>query len=217
MRIAWQQKTSRYFGKGRSVMQRPSAKRGSLRRGSLLVESALSAVIIATVIISVAQLLALSARQQRQTQQRQLALETAANLLDQAYALPWDELDTAHVSALQLPNEVERQLPGVTLQASVVEAPGSATTEPLDRQTVRRLEIRVSWFPTVQSPSETVQLRAWRFARTPSASPALSAPAPPAVTAIRAEKMTGTNRVVADGGLLSHDWTGVNLRREMVP
>jgi len=183
----------------------------------LLVESALSAVIIATVIISVAQLLALSARQQRQTQQRQFALETAANLLDQAYALPWDELDTAHVSALQLPNEVERQLPGVTLQASVVEVPGSATTEPSDRQTARRLEIRVSWFPVVQGPSETVQLRAWRFARTPSASPALPAPASPAVSAIRAEKATGTNRFAADGGLLSHDWTEVNLRREMVP
>jgi len=205
--------------KSRIVTRRPSAQRVSLRRGSLLMESALSAVIIATVIISVAQLLALSARQQRQTQQRQLALETAANLLDQAYALPWDELDTAHVSALQLqlPNEVERQLPGVTLQASVVEVPGSATTEPSDRQTARRLEIRVSWFPVVQGPSETVQLRAWRFARTPSASPALSAPASPAVSAIRAEKMRGTNRFAADGGLLSYDWTEVNLRREMAP
>lgn len=168
---------------------RHTSRRSAARRGSLLVEAALSAAIVATVIIAVAQLLALVVQQQRQLQQRQLALETVANLLDQAYALPWDQLSESGLATLRLPSEVETRLPGAALRAQVLDIPNEGTTERSVIQSARRIEIGLQWFPASRTTAESVQLQAWRFP--------LSAPSTPNTAENTGRSSQGTDDLTA--------------------
>jgi len=134
------------------------------RRGSLLLEATIAAVLIAAVLIGVAQLLAVTAVQQRDFDRQQLATQTVANVMEDVAARPWDELasdEGGDFTAMELPAAVTERLPDARLEMAATDVGADEAEAALP---ARRIVIQLDWINSAGMRVEPVTLTAWRFA-----------------------------------------------------
>jgi type II secretory pathway pseudopilin PulG len=120
------------------------------RRGFTVLETlaALGALAAATVLVAEVALWSLGERSRNAA--RHDALECAANVLESARTLPWDDLTPEWAAGQRLPEELARRLPGGKLTVRV--EPEAA------RPRTRRVTVEVGWDPTKDAPAGPVRL-----------------------------------------------------------
>jgi hypothetical protein len=102
-----------------------------------------------------------AARQRRATQQRLIAIQEAASLMERATAIDWDKLDPESAGRLRLSPEAARWLPGGEAEIRLDDMPGTPVA--------KRLTVRVRWQPAGHAaqedkpPPQSVQLAGWRY------------------------------------------------------
>jgi hypothetical protein len=115
---------------------------------------ALGVIMIAAVLLT--QLLATAAHQRRLGNERRLALEEAANRLERAALLPWDQLTAENIQRRQLQTAVQQALADAKLTAAV-------TDEQAGPVAARRIDVSLTWRNSAGVTVEPVTLSAWRF------------------------------------------------------
>lgn len=124
------------------------------RNGSLLLEVCLAVTLLAVALVSVAQLLALAARQSRETRWRSVATQEVANVTERVMALPWSKTTTDQLDAVSVPNTA-LELPDPTLAIEAIDV-----TEP---RVGKQIRISLSYRNTAGLPVEPVTMVAWKF------------------------------------------------------
>jgi hypothetical protein len=104
----------------------------------------------------IAELVTITARQQRGVDRRVVASQEAANVLDDLRRSPWEELTSERAARLKLSPLAEQALPGGTLTVAVVDE-----DQP---RPARRLDVRVAWQGKDGASEQAVELSGWRFA-----------------------------------------------------
>ena len=124
------------------------------RRGALLIEAGIAAALVAVAMVAVAQLLAVSAVQERALDQRRVAAQEAANVLETVLVRPWEELTAEQFKELKLSAEAMKRLPDGQMQCDV---------DLLSEQPpVKKLVAEASW-RNQAGERERVRLCAWKF------------------------------------------------------
>lgn len=135
-----------------------SSRRSTLfHRGFTMTETLVSLGVLAALMLAVAQLGYLVLSERLRLAARQEALETAANTLEAAQALPWDELTPAWARQQRLPESLASRLHDGRLTVQVAPEPG--------RPHARRTTVTVQWRLDDGKPVQPVQLVAVRSAR----------------------------------------------------
>jgi hypothetical protein len=91
-----------------------------------------------------------SVRHRSRMASRYLALELAANVLEEAQAVPWDALTHEWAESQSIAHDLVGELPEGKLTAYV---------EPLeDQKSVKRVRVQLSWTPHEGAGTHTVRL-----------------------------------------------------------
>jgi hypothetical protein len=109
---------------------------------------ALGTLALAMVLVAEVSLQSLGERRRSST--RQDAVECAANVLESARALPWEELTPEWAAGQRLPEHLGQRLPGGKLTVRVEPEAGRPHT--------RRVTVEVSWERTKEGPAGPVRL-----------------------------------------------------------
>ena len=125
------------------------------RNGSMLLEVSLAVMLLAVALVAVAQLLAVAARQRRETRWRTVATREVANITEQVMALPWNQTSTENFSTVAL-HDTTQTLLDATLEVEVTDV-----TEPRE---AKRIRISLAYRNTADLPVEPITLVAWKFA-----------------------------------------------------
>jgi type II secretory pathway pseudopilin PulG len=156
--------TSSLAGEHRtSNIERPTSKtcQGRLkaelrtRRGYTILELTIALGIFAAMLATVGQTVALVAQQRRLTQRRELAQQSAENVMEHLFARAWDELTAEKTAEVKLPEGVERDLPGASLKIELVEQAGPPPA--------RRIKVAVGWNDAAGPVSTSATVTAWRY------------------------------------------------------
>jgi prepilin-type N-terminal cleavage/methylation domain-containing protein len=120
------------------------------RRGFTLAETVAALAILAILVGIVAQVVVWSLRERGKRVAHHAAVEIAANVLEEARALPYDELNQAWADGQAIPSEVEGLLTAgkvvVNVEADKL-APGT-----------KRVSVTVQWQTEPDGPRQEVQL-----------------------------------------------------------
>jgi hypothetical protein len=114
--------------------------------------------VLAVALLLVAQTGYLALNERLCNSTRHEALETAANVLEQARALPWEELTPAWAGRQKLPDALANRLREGKLEVRVEPEPSQPK--------IRRISVEIRWSPEQDRPVRTVRLVALRSART---------------------------------------------------
>jgi hypothetical protein len=140
-----------------SAVAAGSRPNGKARRGAMLLETTVAMVILLVAMLAVAQTVATVAVQRRVAEQRALATQEAANLMERVYSLPWDEATEDKISEMQLSETCRQRLPDARLGV-VVESAG-------ERVPGREIRIEIDWQDRAGRRSAPVRLTAWKYAQ----------------------------------------------------
>lgn len=124
-------------------------------RGYTILEIIIALSILLLVMLVVGETVGLVAQQRRTTQRRQLATQTAENLMEHQFARPWNELTAEKLAEEKLSPEAERELVGGTLKVDVEELAGPPAA--------KRLRIEVGWTDGAGPVPRPVRITAWRY------------------------------------------------------
>jgi Tfp pilus assembly protein PilV len=127
------------------------------RPGFTVIETMLAVGVLTVALVMVAQVAAWSLTQRERAAVRQEALEQAANVLEKARSLPWDQLTPEWAAAQKLPEALSQRLDQPVL-AVRVQAIGAA---PL----TRKVTVEVRWKQSDTVPAPPVRLEALFSAR----------------------------------------------------
>jgi hypothetical protein len=94
------------------------------------------------------------AQQRRAADQQALALQEAANLMEQVSAIPYAELTRERAADLRLSDLARRQLPGVRLDVAVA----ALADEPAGKE----IRVALRWLDRSGQYGTPLQLTAWR-------------------------------------------------------
>ncbi len=122
-----------------------------------MVECTVAVAIVAVLMVIVAQCLAMGLQARLRTSAHQAALELADNLMEEARAQPWDNLDKSWADAHKVPAAMESLLPGGKIEITVQAEPKQPLT--------RRVLVTVHWQFEAPSP-QSVTLTALFSSRT---------------------------------------------------
>ncbi len=125
------------------------------RPGFTLVEALVSCLMLAALTTLCLQLVGVSAAQRRTASLREIALQEAANAMERAAAVRWDELTPEAMKSTSLSPEAGNALPGGILAVDVqhlAEIPEA-----------KRITVDVRWEPSRGKPVEHVRLVAWKY------------------------------------------------------
>jgi type II secretory pathway pseudopilin PulG len=125
------------------------------RRGTTLLETVVAVGLLATGLSLTAQVLAWNSAQRRANQQRQCAVQEAANCLERLRLLPWDELTAAGVQDFEMSAEAAAVLPQAKLKLDVRHDPA--------QRDGKRMQIQIQWTNRAGQPVAPVRLTAWRW------------------------------------------------------
>jgi len=139
------------------------------RRGILLIEVIAACGLTAVLLALCVQMLSLTALERRHIERRAIALQEAANLLERASALPFDELSDAKLAELTITPEVREILPQAKSAFIVSDEPGDLPT--------RRVRLEIHWQGRGTRKEAPARLTFWAFAPQPAAEDLSSDPA----------------------------------------
>jgi hypothetical protein len=131
-----------------------------MRRGVVLVEVMVGCALAALLLALCVQLLSLTAIERRDVEQRTIALEQAANLIERVSAMPYDRITPEYLAELELPPEVEAILPGPAAKWFVTEETGDVPA--------KRVRVEISWRGRPQRPAK---LTYWVYPQASGAAP----------------------------------------------
>ena len=125
------------------------------RNGFNLWEISVALLALAALTTLCLQFFAAACDQRRLVFARLAAAQEAANLLERAQALEWNDLLPQNTAKLQLSAQARQTLPEGRVEVRV-DAP--AGTPP-----ARRVAVAVHWRPRPGEPEQEVRLTAWRY------------------------------------------------------
>lgn len=138
--------------------QLDSRHRHERRAAFTFIEVAVSAAMVAVLLVLVSQLLVLLKRHSQAAERHAIAMQTVENSLEEFTALPWNEIDAAHLAELKLPESIVKRWPNAKLSGEVT---ASSDTTP-----AKRIVLKLTLNPDLSAP--TARLATWVF-QTPSA------------------------------------------------
>ena len=138
--------------------QLDSERRPTSRPAFTFIEVAISAAMVAVLLLLVSQLLVMLKRHSQAAERHLLAMQTVENSLEEFTARPWNEIETARIAELKLPESIVKRWPNAKLSGEVA---GSTESTP-----AKRIVLKLTLTPDLQTP--TARLATWVF-RTPSA------------------------------------------------
>jgi len=113
-------------------------------------------LIVLTVLIGVTtQALLTISHQRRAIQRRQLALQDAANLMEEIMVLPWDDAEKERIRNFQLSDQTNDALPSATLEFDIVDEAAQPRA--------KRVTITISWLNRAGQIAKPVKLTAWKY------------------------------------------------------
>ena len=124
------------------------------RRGTIFVEALIAITIILVTMGAVAQVVAISVRQRREVEQIRVATQEAANVMERAFGLPWNELNEQTAASIAISHSATESLDEPRLQVSIETMNDSIPA--------KRIVVRISWVNLAGERVEPVQLIAWQ-------------------------------------------------------
>lgn len=103
------------------------------------------------------QMLALTAATRRTVERRAIALQEAANLLERASVLAWQDVTPEQLATVDLTPSVREILPGAVAHWSV-----AATNEP--GPLAKQVRVEINWTNPAGQTDAPVRLSSWRYA-----------------------------------------------------
>lgn len=126
------------------------------RCGFTLVETAVSTILLAAVLLTAVPTLGWIVRTRQSAQQHEAAILAIGNLMERITSLDWNDLTSERVAAMQLPEEVQRQLPGAELRVDLSPA--------ADEPDARKVTLEIRWPESIHGNwSAPVRLAAWVY------------------------------------------------------
>jgi type II secretory pathway pseudopilin PulG len=125
------------------------------RNGFTIFEAIVSLVVLAALTTLCLQFFAAAGDQRRQVFAQLAATQEAANLLERAQALEWNDLTTENAAKFQLSDQARQTLPEGRVEMLV---DGPSGTPP-----ARRVAVAVRWRPLPGEPERQVRFVAWRY------------------------------------------------------
>ena len=125
------------------------------RRGFTLIECLAAVALVAAVLALTMQLVHASAVQRRAVQQRELAIQELANLMERLSILPWQDLSPEKARSMQLSEHARGALPGAELTIDV--------TASSEGPQAKRILISLRWEDESGRPATPLRLAAWRY------------------------------------------------------
>jgi hypothetical protein len=124
------------------------------RRSALtIMEITFAFALLSVVLVASLQMVSLATGRQRESGRRELALQAAQGLLEQAGNIPWEQFTVGATDQFTIPSALEARLPNVKRTITV-----TPETDP----TAKRVAVVVEWTTDGGTPS-TVQLTGWVF------------------------------------------------------
>ncbi|QDT24828.1 type IV pilus modification PilV family protein [Gimesia panareensis] len=123
------------------------------RHGFTLVEMMVSGVLLTTVFMIVVPSLYWVHREQKQTEQRQVALVEVENLMERVAALPYRQINQPTVDKFVISENVMQQLPEADLQIQILETK--------DLPLMKRIQIQLGWQDARNLKIQPVRLTSW--------------------------------------------------------
>lgn len=134
--------------------RRPAAARSAFT----FIEVAVSVAMVAVLLALIGQLLVLLKSHSQAAERHALAMQIVENSLEEFTALPWNEIDAAHLAELKLPASITNRWPQATLSGEV--------SDSNDPTPAKRIILKLTLNPERSAP--TAGLATWVF-QTPSA------------------------------------------------
>lgn len=125
------------------------------RRGITLLETMVAGILVVAMMTVCLQMLRATAAQHRATEDRQMAIQEAANLMERLSTRPWDELTPQNVQQMQLSPQARRTLIDAELEIQL--------NRPPDDPAAKRITVSVRWSNRSGKAARTVRLVAWRY------------------------------------------------------
>jgi hypothetical protein len=132
-----------------------------MRRGVILVEVVVGCALAALLLALCVQMLSLTAFERRDVEQRSIALEQAANLIERVAAMPYDQITPEKLAELKLPPEVEPILPGGAAKWFVTDETGDLPA--------KRVRVEIAW--RGGRPQRPAKLTTWVYPQPSGAAP----------------------------------------------
>lgn len=131
-----------------------SARLAIRRRGSMFIETAIGIALAVIVMISVAQLVAVIAKQRREIAHTRLATQEVANVMERVIVLSWDDLTNDAIAGMDVADLSTVALDDPQLSIDVAELNAELPT--------KQVEIALSWRDFANRRVEPVRLVAWK-------------------------------------------------------
>lgn len=126
------------------------------RRGTTVLEIVAAGAVLGVLLIVCAQMLSRTAVQQQAIANRRAALQMAANAMERARTVPWEELDAASTERIARAVVDQEMLRGGRVDIAV--------DEPESSFPAKRVRAIVSWKEERDGVERKQELTAWRFA-----------------------------------------------------
>lgn len=133
-------------------------QRHSHRRGFTLVEMVVTAVLLSAVFIALVPLLGQVNTQRRAAEQRQFALQEAANILERFSAQPWQTVTGESASRVALSDDTQQLLREPQVTVTVNDASGTPSSP-----AAKRITVEVRWKNRVGDFVAPVRLTTWVY------------------------------------------------------
>jgi prepilin-type N-terminal cleavage/methylation domain-containing protein len=125
------------------------------RRGFNLMEMLVATVVMTALLVVLAQFLAAVTQQRRMAARRLLAVEEAANAMEQVAALTPGELTPENLQNVRLSAQGRRSLPQARLTVFVTDEPGPPSG--------KRIAVELTWQNRAGQTGQPIRLTAWKY------------------------------------------------------
>jgi prepilin-type N-terminal cleavage/methylation domain-containing protein len=125
------------------------------RRGMSLVELTVAVLVLAVMVSVCMRFLRALADQRRGLQNRRVAVEEVANVMERLGARPWEDLTPEAIGQVPLSAEAQRAIPGGKLEVDVLRPAGD--------EGAKRVTVVLRWPTGPEQADRSVRLVAWRY------------------------------------------------------
>ena len=148
-------KTGPTRGRGLRAGQTPPPLRPQIRRGFTLVELIATCILLGVVFSVSIPLLTVVAHERRSAEQRQFALQHAANLLERATTRGWSDLPVGTQELTDAPADLRTLLPGLDRRVEVKELPEAVRP--------KQVTVSIRWKSRSGELVAPIRLSAWVY------------------------------------------------------